>query len=76
MLFYGLPAQRAAKLLDAVREQLESSSVETPNGPLSFTFSSGVAELPTDSLEALMKNADIQLYEAKEQGRNRVLFEG
>lgn len=76
VLFYGLPAQRAAKLLDAVREQLESSSVETPNGPLNFTFSSGVAELPTDSLETLMKNADIQLYEAKEQGRNRVLFEG
>ena len=76
VLFPGLPVERAAQLLDVVRLKIESSHVETPSGVLAFTFSAGVSQLPVGSLEELMKSADQQLYKAKEQGRNRVLYEG
>ncbi|GAA0783900.1 GGDEF domain-containing response regulator [Marinobacterium sediminicola] len=76
ILFSGLTVERAAQLLDAVREQIENSSVEIASGALSFTFSCGVAELPADSLESLMKEADRRLYHAKDSGRNCVVYQG
>ncbi|WP_188093665.1 GGDEF domain-containing response regulator [Marinobacter salinexigens] len=74
VLFPGLAAEKAARLLDAVRKQVEESFVETPEGEISFTFSSGLSQLPADNLEVLMKEADIQLYNAKDNGRNCVCF--
>ncbi len=74
ILFPGLSVARAAQLLDAVRAQVGASSVDFPDGSLSFTFSAGMAEMPADSLDSLLKQADMLLYDAKEQGRNQVVF--
>lgn len=45
-----------------------------PNHPIRFTISIGVAELEshTQTLEDLIKQADIALYRAKKSGRNRI----
>ncbi|MBR9830068.1 MAG: diguanylate cyclase [Oceanospirillales bacterium] len=74
ILFSGLPVDRAARLLDAAREQTEASGVDTPAGSLSFTFSAGIAEMSSGgSVDELLKQADTLLYAAKEQGRNQVM---
>ncbi|MNG38615.1 Response regulator PleD [compost metagenome] len=45
--------------------------------PLQITVSVGVAlnETPEDTPEMLLKRADIALYRAKREGRNRVVFD-
>jgi two-component system cell cycle response regulator len=44
-------------------------------GPLPVTISVGIASLesPNDTLEELLKRADLALYRAKREGRNRVI---
>jgi diguanylate cyclase (GGDEF)-like protein/PAS domain S-box-containing protein len=63
-------AQRVAERL---REQVEHSAMETPQGPVSVTISVGVAErAESDDLTTLLARADQALYAAKQAGRNRV----
>jgi diguanylate cyclase (GGDEF)-like protein len=71
----------ALSTAERVRKIIESASF--PNGksqPLGFvSISMGVAMFPddADTVEALFKAADSALYQAKEQGRNRVMvFDG
>lgn len=61
---------RAEALAERIREALEQSSA-WPLG-LRITASFGVAERRGDPLEQTLKRADEALYQAKEQGRNRV----
>lgn len=75
VLFSGLPAERSAQLVDALREQIDQEYVLTLEGEISYTFSAGVSQLPAIELEGLMKTADRLLYQAKENGRNGVVFE-
>jgi len=61
----------------AVRQQVERhpfrGAEEQPDGKV--TVSAGIAVFPTDasSDEALIKAADMNLYQAKEAGRNTVV---
>ena len=57
----------AAKILEAFREPLMCDGYE-----IAITTSIGVAVYPDDGedVDALMKNADIAMYRAKEQGRD------
>jgi diguanylate cyclase (GGDEF)-like protein len=43
---------------------------------LRITASFGVARVDTDGMEKTIKNADDALYQAKEEGRNRIVFHG
>jgi two-component system cell cycle response regulator len=45
------------------------------SGSLPITISVGIAsfESPSDTLEDLLKRADLALYRAKREGRNRVI---
>lgn len=60
----------AERLLKALR----SVCIQTPNGAICYTVSIGVAayEGGDDSVDSLMKRADLALYQAKKTGRNRV----
>ena len=64
-------AQGAARL----RERVAAAVVTTPGGqPLTFTVSIGLTgHVPPESVDAMVERADRAMYQAKSQGRNRVV---
>ncbi|MVS98196.1 PleD family two-component system response regulator [Devosia marina] len=67
---------------EAVAERVRQSMAEKPfevgsTRPLSVTVSAGVAlkESQADTPETFVKRADVALYRAKREGRNRVIFD-
>ena len=60
---------------ERLRQTLGALEVGTARGPVRFTVSIGVASMAAEaaSLDQIMKRADDALYEAKQQGRNRVI---
>ncbi|MBD8064697.1 PleD family two-component system response regulator [Devosia sp. PTR5] len=67
---------------EAVAERVRQAVAERPFDislarPLTITISIGVAlnETLSDTPESLLKRADIALYRAKREGRNRVIFD-
>jgi diguanylate cyclase (GGDEF)-like protein len=76
-LLYGARREEAVRFAEAVRRGIETH--DFPGGatqPMGrITLSAGVATFPLDASgdETLIKAADLNLYRAKETGRNRVL---
>jgi diguanylate cyclase (GGDEF)-like protein len=62
--------------LERLRARIAEMVIPLDDGGLSFTISIGATSLLNDSLEAMVNAADAALYRAKEQGRNRVVFDG
>jgi len=67
---------------EAVAERVRQAVAERPFDvgqprPLTVTISIGVAlnETLTDTPESILKRADVALYRAKREGRNRVIFD-
>lgn len=67
----------AERVAERIRAQIEQTAFPVGRSGLSIpvTVSVGVSaiQMPGDSVEALMKRADLALYEAKSSGRNRVV---
>ncbi len=63
----------AIKLCERIRKELAGTVCLTSAGPISITVSGGVAALGPDGLDAALKRADIALYKAKNQGRDRLI---
>lgn len=80
LLLIGVTAQQAQIVAERLRKSIAISPFQTQSGPLAVTCSIGVAEAisPPESvtldLQALLKEADIALYQAKQQGRDRFVF--
>ncbi|MCD6008453.1 sensor domain-containing diguanylate cyclase [Halomonas sp. IOP_31] len=73
LMLDGQSLVEAAMLAERLRGKFESVRVEFHGHWLNFTVSFGVAERRDDEPpDALMHRADMGLYEAKRQGRNRV----
>jgi diguanylate cyclase (GGDEF)-like protein len=66
----------ACRVAEKARILIEKTSIKTEDGKLNVTASFGVAAwVPSSSTESLLfvSTADSALYQAKEQGRNRVV---
>jgi diguanylate cyclase (GGDEF)-like protein len=59
---------------DRLRQAIMDQSIATKDGPLRLTVSLGLASLgpATVDLDDLIRRADLALYQAKQNGRNRV----
>jgi len=71
----GARLSRAVQVAERLRERIEQLRVEGGEEPIRVTASLGVAALPTAEVidaGSLVQVADTMLYQAKEQGRNRV----
>src|SRR5207247_10933148 len=71
------PPEQALEIAERIRRAVAASSidVETSSEPISATVSIGVSAYPRDAADAneLIHQADLAVYRAKLQGRNRVL---
>lgn len=75
VLLQNVQDETAAKVAENIRAAMESYEFDLGDGrKIKKTISVGVAEYPTDArgLYQAIKFADVALYEAKRQGRNRV----
>lgn len=65
----------ARKIAEEIRKRVEGHTLSIRREGIQTTISIGIAEFPEDgdSLEKLIEKADKCLYEAKRQGRNRIV---
>jgi diguanylate cyclase (GGDEF)-like protein len=68
-------SEKAVQGAERIREAIESLIVDTAAGKIRVTISIGAADRDSDlsTTDKLLKNADDALYQAKAQGRNRVV---
>ena len=74
ILTEGQHLTEGVKLAERLRAAIAALKLSTVNGPLTLTCSFGVSEhKPGESIDDLLKRADVALYAAKTGGRNRVV---
>ena len=68
-------ATQAHRVADRIRHQFEAAAVDVAGATVRTTVSLGIASTETFGydLDTLMRRADMAVYEAKQQGRNRVV---
>lgn len=77
IIMAGADAHQAAERAEMIRESIDAADFQYLGQPTAeTTISIGVAAFPTHAhaRESLVKAADRALYQAKEQGRNRVVI--
>jgi|TARA_R110002126_G_scaffold76017_5_gene189795 two-component system, cell cycle response regulator len=78
VLMPDIDIRQAEAVAERVRQSISDRGFEVGSArPLSVTVSAGVAlnESAADTPESLIKRADVALYRAKREGRNRVVFD-
>ncbi|MDP3538763.1 MAG: diguanylate cyclase [Azonexus sp.] len=67
--------QAAEQVAEKIRQSVEALKVQVSGIVIQKTISIGISDFPTDSetFWQAVKFADVALYQAKEQGRNRVI---
>jgi diguanylate cyclase (GGDEF)-like protein len=73
VLLKGVPLAKAVKIAEELHASLSDVTLETADWTINVSCSLGVAELHEgDSIDDLMKRADLALYRAKQEGHDRV----
>ena len=73
LLLPGTDEADAIALCERLRAAVGASVCLTAAGAVRFTISGGVAPIGAEGLDAALKRADAALYEAKNQGRDRLM---
>jgi diguanylate cyclase (GGDEF)-like protein len=74
ILLEGCALEQGMAAAEAIRARVAALKFETPKGPMTLSCSFGVSERQTDeSIDEMLKRADVALYAAKNGGRNRVV---
>lgn len=70
------PLEQAIILATELKEVIAALTIPTESQPISCTVSMGISTFSThlNKLETLLHDADIKLYQAKEEGRNRIVW--
>ena len=71
-----MPSQSALERAEQWRREFAGTTVESNGASIRATLSIGVAMCPTNgsSMDELVRAADLALYDAKDQGRDRVVL--
>jgi two-component system cell cycle response regulator len=74
VVFPEMRLEDSVEMADSVRQAVGELRVPAINSTIAVTCSIGVAEWePGDTIDKLLRRADVALYEAKRSGRNRVV---
>jgi two-component system cell cycle response regulator len=77
MLIEGRHLGDGVRVAERLRAAIAALQLDTANGPLTLSCSFGVSEhKPRETIDDLLKRADVALYAAKTGGRNRVVAAG
>jgi len=72
-LLPGLDNEKAMAFVDKVRTIVAATAIECGDEDLYISFSAGVCNLASETLDEQLSTADTYLYRAKEAGRNMVI---
>ncbi len=73
IIFSSTSFENSLAITEKIRESIENIEWEIPL--LKVTASFGVAKYKCGSLEKLIQEADVSLYEAKNRGKNRIAYQ-
>jgi len=73
VLLTGLEAQEICERFERFRERIANLKIVYLDSTLSITVSIGLSLEVGDNLDEILRHADNKLYQAKENGRNRVV---
>lgn len=79
ILLPGCGSSETRDKAERLRSAISREPVDTPSGALMVTMSIGgvaTAEWPGDSANQILQMADLALYRAKEEGRDRAVMAG
>lgn len=69
-------AERIMQLFDEIKNAISSSTIDYNGHQISFTISNGIAHKNPSikTIDELLKQADLALYDAKNSGRNKIVL--
>lgn len=73
ILAYGIQGDRAVRLFEDFRRLVENTEVPYNDDVIRFTVSIGLYSASACSLSHMIREADRRLYQAKSEGRNRIV---
>ena len=75
VIFYNMNLETATGIMDRIRVDIENSKIKSKKGqPLNVTISGGVTQYqPGETIDELKERTDRYMYNAKAQGKNRIV---